>query len=86
MNEYLGNETINVGSGIEVSIRELAEAVCDVVGYKGELVFDHSKPDGTPRKLLDNSKLAGMGWKSKVDLRDGIASTYEDFLTGMVRM
>jgi GDP-L-fucose synthase len=86
MHEYLGNETVNVGSGQEVSIRELAEIVRHVVGYEGELVFDHSKPDGTPRKLLDNSKLSRMGWKPKVALRDGIASTYQDFLTGKVRM
>jgi GDP-L-fucose synthase len=86
MHEYLGNETVNVGSGQEVSIKELAEIVRNVVGYEGELVFDHSKPDGTPRKLLDNSKLARMGWKPKVALRDGIASTYQDFLTGKVRM
>jgi GDP-L-fucose synthase len=86
MNEYLGNETVNVGSGIEVSIRELAEVVCSVVGFQGELIFDHSKPDGSPRKLLDSSKLESMGWKPKVSLRDGIASAYEDFLTGKVRM
>jgi GDP-L-fucose synthase len=86
MNEYLGNETVNVGSGMEVSIHELAEVVCSVVGFEGELIFDHSKPDGSPRKLLDSSKLEGMGWRPKVSLRDGVASAYEDFLTGKVRM
>jgi GDP-L-fucose synthase len=86
MNEYLGNETVNVGSGQEVTIRELAETVRDVVGFKGDLVFDSSKPDGTPRKLLDVGKLNGLGWKAKVELKDGIAKSYEDFLTGKVRM
>lgn len=86
MNEYLGNETVNVGSGQEVTIRELAETVREVVGFKGDLVFDSSKPDGTPRKLLDVGKLNQLGWKAKVGLRDGIAKSYEDFLTGKVRM
>jgi GDP-L-fucose synthase len=71
---------------MEVSIHELAEVVCSVVGFEGELIFDHSKPDGSPRKLLDSSKLEGMGWRPKVSLRDGVASAYEDFLTGKVRM
>lgn len=86
MNEYLGNETVNVGSGQEVTIRELAETVRDIVGFKGDLVFDSSKPDGTPRKLLDVGKLNKLGWKAKVSLRDGIAKSYEDFLSGKVRM
>ncbi len=86
MNEYLGNETVNVGSGQEVTIRELAETVRDIVGFKGDLVFDSSKPDGTPRKLLDVGKLNGLGFKAKVTLRDGIAKSYQDFLNGKVRM
>lgn len=86
MNEYLHDETINVGSGQEVTIRELAESVRDVVGFKGELVFDTSKPDGTPRKLLDVSRLKAMGWSSKITLRKGIELAYEDFLSGKIRM
>jgi GDP-L-fucose synthase len=86
MNEYLHDETINVGSGQEVTIRELAETIRDVVGFKGNLVFDGSKPDGSPRKLLDVSRLHTMGWKPKVSLRNGIESAYKDFLNGKVRM
>jgi GDP-L-fucose synthase len=86
MNEYLGDETVNVGSGQEVTVRELAETVRDIVGFKGDLVFDASKPDGTPRKLLDVGKLAKLGWKAGVPLREGIQRTYEDLLTGKVRM
>ncbi len=86
MNEYLGNETVNVGSGQEVTIKELAETVQDVVGFKGDLVFDTSKPDGTPRKLLDVTKLNGLGWKARVSLREGIKRSYEDLLSGKVRM
>ena len=85
MNEYLDNETINVGSGQEVSIRALAEQVREVVGFEGDLVFDSSKPDGTPRKLLDVSRLHALGWKTKVSLKEGIQKAYADFLSGMVR-
>ncbi|PJZ28687.1 GDP-L-fucose synthase [Leptospira kmetyi] len=76
-----GGEHVNVGSGIEVSIRELAETVKDVVGYQGLLTFDLTKPDGTPRKLLDVSKLHKMGWKHQVELREGIRSAFEDFVS-----
>lgn len=86
MNEYLQNDTINVGSGQEVSIKELALIVKEIVGYQGDLVFDHSKPDGTPRKLLEVSRLKAMGWYPKVELREGIKSAYDDFLSGKVRM
>ena len=85
MNEYLDNETINVGSGQEVSIKELAEQVREVVGFKGDLVFDSSKPDGTPRKLLDVNRLHKMGWKTKVTLKEGIQKSYTDFVSGTVR-
>ncbi|MFM0629089.1 GDP-L-fucose synthase [Paraburkholderia xenovorans] len=70
----------NVGMGEDLSIRELAECICKVVGFEGELVFDASKPDGTPRKLLDVSRLAQMGWQATIGLEDGIASTYRDFV------
>lgn len=78
--ETRGGEHVNVGSGIEVSIRELAETLKDVVGYQGKLTFDLTKPDGTPRKLLDVSKLHRMGWKHEVELREGIKLAYDDFL------
>ena len=73
-------DIVNVGCGEDVSIRELAEQVCEVVGFGGELTFDATKPDGTPRKLLDVSKLNAMGWRPKIALRDGIAQTYDWFL------
>ena len=71
---------INVGSGQEVSIADLARTIADVVGYEGELVFDTSKPDGTPRKLLDNSRIEQLGWTPTTSLRDGLSTTYEWFL------
>jgi GDP-L-fucose synthase len=77
---YDSPEIINVGCGQDVTIRELAELVCDVVGFTGTLEFDSAKPDGTPRKLLDVSKLTNLGWEAKIPLRKGIESTYEWFL------
>jgi len=77
---YDSPEIINVGCGRDVTIRELAELVCDVVGFTGTLEFDDTKPDGTPRKLLDVSKLTKQGWQAKIPLREGIESTYEWFL------
>ncbi|MEA3129886.1 MAG: GDP-L-fucose synthase [Paraburkholderia sp.] len=70
----------NVGVGEDLSIRELAECICKVVGFEGELVFDASKPDGTPRKLLDVSRLAQMGWHATIGLEEGLASTYREFV------
>ncbi|MCB1145106.1 MAG: GDP-L-fucose synthase [Leptospiraceae bacterium] len=75
-----GGEHVNIGSGIEVSIKELAETIQNVVGYQGRLVFDQTKPDGTPRKLLDASKLHKMGWKHSINLEEGIDLSYKDFL------
>lgn len=69
----------NVGTGTDVTIRELAEAIMDVVGFRGELVFDASKPDGTPRKLLDVSRLRDAGWQARISLTDGLRMTYKDF-------
>ena len=74
----------NVGTGQDVTIRELAETVMDVVGFEGEIVFDASKPDGTPRKLLNVDRLRALGWQSETLLRDGIAKAYADFLTKAV--
>lgn len=73
---------VNVGSGQEVSIRKLAEMICAEVGFKGELVFDATKPDGTPRKLCDVSKLKSLGWNNARELKTGLAQTYANFLTG----
>jgi GDP-L-fucose synthase len=73
-------EVINVGCGKDVTIRELAEIVSEVVGFQGELIFDQSKPDGTPRKLLDTTRLEELGWRPRVSLRDGIGQTYQWYL------
>jgi len=81
MNHYFGNETVNIGTGKEISIAKLAEIIKEIVDYQGEIVYDTSKPDGTPRKLLDVSKLEGLGWKYKTKIRDGIQLAYEDYLT-----
>lgn len=78
-------QLINIGSGTEVTIKELAELICEVVGYKGELVFDTSKPDGTPRKFLDTTKLNNLGWKAKTSLKEGLQTTYQWFLQNKVK-
>ncbi|WP_300386855.1 GDP-L-fucose synthase [Clostridium sp.] len=80
MENYEGNDFFNIGTGKEITIRGLAEMVKDVVGYEGNLVFDASKPDGTPRKLLDVSRLEASGWKYKTELKDGIEKAYKWFL------
>ncbi len=85
MENYSGNETVNVGTGKELTIRELTELVAKVIGYEGEILWDASKPDGTPRKLLDVSKLESLGWRYKTELEDGIRLAYEDFLHNPVR-
>jgi GDP-L-fucose synthase len=71
---------LNVGYGTDVSISQLARTVASVVGYQGKIAFDPSKPDGTPRKLLDTSRLLSLGWKPQVDLQQGLALAYADFL------
>ena len=85
MNNYSGNETVNAGTGKELTIKELTELVAKVVGYEGEILWDPSKPNGTPRKLLDVSKAAGLGWTYKTELEDGIRLTYKDFLENPMR-
>jgi GDP-L-fucose synthase len=79
LQNYDSPEIINIGAGTDLTIRELAELICDVVGFEGELTFDSSKPDGTPRKLLDISKIRSLGWQPTIPLREGIAQTYEWF-------
>ena len=71
---------INVGTGLDVTIKELAQTVRSVVGFEGDIVFDQSKPDGTPRKLMDIQLLTNLGWSAKINLKDGLANTYQDFL------
>ena len=85
MNHYSGDETVNAGSGKEISIRELAELVARVVDYRGEILWDTSKPNGTPRKLLDVSKAERLGWRYKMELEDGIRLAYQDFLNNPMR-
>jgi GDP-L-fucose synthase len=79
LEKYDSPDIVNVGYGEDISIRELAELICEVVGFDGDLAWDRSKPDGTPRKLLDVSKLRALGWKPAISLRDGIARTYQWF-------
>lgn len=85
MNTYSGNETVNLGTGKELTIKELTELVAEVIGYEGEILWDVSKPNGTPRKLLDVSKLESLGWNYKTELPEGIRLAYEDFLNNPMR-
>jgi GDP-L-fucose synthase len=80
MENYSQEEIINVGSGHELSIRDLAAMIQRIVGYQGEIVWDTTKPDGTPRKLMDSSRLLGLGWHAQIDLENGIRLAYRDFL------
>ena len=85
MNNYSGDETVNAGTGKEITIRELTELVAGVVGYEGKILWDTSKPNGTPRKLLDVSKAEKLGWHYMTELEDGIRLSYEDFLSNPMR-
>jgi len=80
LEKYDSPEIVNIGCGEDVSIRELAELICDIVGFKGDLAWDTTKPDGTPRKLLDVSKIHALGWRHRIGFREGIARTYQWFL------
>lgn len=84
LEKYDSAEIVNIGCGEDISIRELAELICDVVGFNGDLAWDTTKPDGTPRKLLDVTKLRDLGWKPAIPLREGIARTYEWFRANCV--
>lgn len=85
MNNYSGNETVNAGTGKELSIKELTEMVADIVGFKGRILWDTTRPNGTPRKLLDVSKATRLGWTYKTELADGIRLAYCDFLNNPMR-
>ena len=85
MNNYSGNETVNAGTGKELSIKELTEMVADIVGFKGRILWDTTRPNGTPRKLLDVSKATRLGWTYKTELADGISLAYCDFLNNPMR-
>ncbi|KAK1316879.1 putative GDP-L-fucose synthase 1 [Acorus calamus] len=85
MENYSGLSHVNVGSGKEVTIKELAEMVKEAVGFEGGIVWDSTKPDGTPRKLMDGSKLTGMGWAPRVELKEGLAETYKWYLDNVVK-
>ena len=85
MNHYSGDETVNAGTGKELTIKELTEKVAQVVGYTGEIKWDTTKPNGTPRKLLDVSKAKSLGWEAQTSLDEGIRLAYEDFLNNPMR-
>ena len=85
MERYDSPEIINVGCGEDVTIAELATLIREIVGFRGTIVYDRSKPDGTPRKLLDVSKLAGIGWTAKTSLEEGFSRSYEWFLANVAK-
>ena len=85
MNNYSGDETVNAGTGKELTIKELTELVAKVIGYDGKILWDTTKPNGTPRKLLCVSKAEKLGWKYKTELEEGIRLSYEDFLNNPMR-
>ena len=80
MNNYDGEEPINIGSGVEINIKTLAKTIADVIGYEGEVEWDTSKPNGTMRKVMDVSKIKGLGWSPQVSFETGIKVAYGDFL------
>src|SRR5262249_16931305 len=82
LEHYTGESHLNVGSGEEVTIADAAKLIAEVIDYKGKLIFDTSRPDGTPRKLLDSSRLTEMGWRPRRSLLEGLKLTYSDFMVG----
>ena len=85
LKSYSDAQFVNIGFGEDITIAELARLVAEIVGFRGEIVYDTSKPDGAPQKLLDVSRLSTIGWKAKVPLREGLAKAYDDFLMRAVR-
>ena len=85
MNNYSGNETVNAGTGKELTIKELTEMVARITGYEGKILWDTTRPNGTPRKLLDVSKAAALGWRYSTELEEGIRLAYDDFLHNPMR-
>jgi GDP-L-fucose synthase len=85
LKNYSGAQFINIGIGEDLTIAAFAKTVADVIGYRGQITYDDSKPDGTPRKLVDVSRLSALGWKAKVSLREGLAQAYADYLTNEAR-
>jgi GDP-L-fucose synthase len=85
LKNYSDSQLINIGCGQDISITEFAEMVARVVGFQGKIAYDRSKPDGTPRKLVDVSRLAALGWKPRMPLPEGLGKAYADFLTHAVR-
>jgi GDP-L-fucose synthase len=83
METYSDSELVNIGTGVDVTIKELAETVKEIVGFTGTIQWDPTRPDGTPRKLMDVSKLHSLGWKHKIELKEGISLAYQDFLTNV---
>ena len=81
MENYNSPDVINVGTGVDSTILDLAHIIAEVIGYTGQIALDKSRPDGMPRKVVDVSKLEAMGWKSKIELREGLASTYRAYIT-----
>ena len=80
MEVYVGEEHVNVGAGHDITIAELAQTIREVTGFRGRLTYDRSKPDGTPRKLLDVTRMTGLGWRATIALPEGLAETYRWFL------
>ncbi len=85
LKNYSDSQFINIGFGEDITIADFAQAAAEVVGYRGKIVFDRSKPDGTPRKLVDTSRLTAMGWRASVSLREGLGRAYADFLSNVAR-
>lgn len=83
MEKYEGSEIVNIGVGKDISIRELVEMIREIVGFEGETLYDPTRPDGTPQKLLDVSRLDSLGWKGRISLREGIRMTYEWYVKGL---
>jgi GDP-L-fucose synthase len=80
LKHYNGSDHVNIGTGVDLTIRELAETIAGVVGYRGDFVYDRSKPDGTPRKLMDGSRLAALGWRASTSLESGLKQSYDWFV------